>query len=100
MSGELKLLVKWSGQEYEVDGVNENDNIETLKDAIFRKTGVRPERQKLLNLKFKGLFYVVISLPPSVLLRLFYILQLKVNRLLVSLFFFCNIVAKIIVFYQ
>lgn len=55
MEEEVKLLVKWSGKEYEIDSLSENDNIAILKQAIFKKTGVRPERQKLLNLKHKGL---------------------------------------------
>ncbi|KAL1138198.1 hypothetical protein AAG570_009890 [Ranatra chinensis] len=54
MESEIKLIVKWNSKEYEVDCLSENDSIGTLKEAIFRKTGVRPERQKLLNLKFKG----------------------------------------------
>lgn len=49
-----KVFVKWSGKEYEVD-VSENDTVEDLKNAIQKQTGVKPERQKLLNLKFKGL---------------------------------------------
>ncbi|XP_019867650.1 ubiquitin-like domain-containing CTD phosphatase 1 isoform X2 [Aethina tumida] len=48
-----KIFVKWSGKEYEVD-VSENDTVEDLKNAIQKQTGVKPERQKLLNLKFKG----------------------------------------------
>lgn len=55
MGEEVKLIVKWSGKEYEIESLSENDIVATLKDAIFKKTGVRPERQKLLNLKHKGL---------------------------------------------
>uniref|UniRef100_A0A1B6KIG0 Ubiquitin-like domain-containing CTD phosphatase 1 n=1 Tax=Graphocephala atropunctata TaxID=36148 RepID=A0A1B6KIG0_9HEMI len=54
MENEVKCVIKWSGTEYEVDSLSENDTVATLKDAIYKKTGVRPERQKLLNLKFKG----------------------------------------------
>uniref|UniRef100_A0A1B6HKL0 Ubiquitin-like domain-containing CTD phosphatase 1 n=1 Tax=Homalodisca liturata TaxID=320908 RepID=A0A1B6HKL0_9HEMI len=54
MENEVKCVIKWSGNEYEVDSLSENDTVGTLKDAIYKKTGVRPERQKLLNLKFKG----------------------------------------------
>lgn len=48
-----KLFVKWSGKEYEID-LTENDSVADLKAAIHKETGVRPERQKLLNLKLKG----------------------------------------------
>lgn len=55
MGSGLNFIIKWSGKEYELDCLSENDTVAILKDAIFKKTGVRPERQKLLNLKFKGL---------------------------------------------
>ena len=70
----LSICVKWSGKEYEVE-LSPTDTVQTLKvrdfsgcqdqsddhddqDYIFKvrimeKTGVRPERQKLLNLKVK-----------------------------------------------
>ncbi|CAB0015347.1 unnamed protein product [Nesidiocoris tenuis] len=54
MEDQLKLIVKWNGAEYELDELLLNDNVETLKNSICKKTGVRPERQKLLNVKFKG----------------------------------------------
>lgn len=50
----LTLVIKWSGKEYEVSEVRENDTVGRLKTAIFGATGVRPERQKLLNLRHKG----------------------------------------------
>lgn len=50
---DLKLLVKWSGAEYDVE-LHPQDNIAVLKHEIFKKTNVKPERQKLLNLKYKG----------------------------------------------
>lgn len=53
MNTDLKILVKWSGKEYDVD-LNENDTITDLKNAIHKRTGVRPDRQKLLNLRHKG----------------------------------------------
>lgn len=61
MEEEVKLIVKWSGKEYEIESLSENDNVATLKHAIFKKTGVRPERQKLLNLKHKGLIKLQLS---------------------------------------
>lgn len=50
---ELKLIVKWSGAEYDVE-LHPQDNIAVLKHEIFKKTNVKPERQKLLNVKYKG----------------------------------------------
>lgn len=49
-----KIVIKWSGKEYEIE-LAENDTVANLKEAVQRETGVRPERQKLLNLKFKGI---------------------------------------------
>lgn len=54
MENEVKIVVKWSGKEYEICNLSESDSISTLKSAIHKETGVRPERQKLLNLKLKG----------------------------------------------
>lgn len=59
MEGELRIVVKWSGKEYDILDIQEEDTVLTLKERIHRETGVRPERQKLLNLKFKG--YVLIT---------------------------------------
>lgn len=53
MEATNKLIVKWSGKEYEIE-LTENDTIAELKTAIEKQTGVKPERQKLLNLKLKG----------------------------------------------
>lgn len=49
----VKVVVKWSGKEYEIE-LTEDNTVADLKEAIQKSTGVRPERQKLLNLKFKG----------------------------------------------
>lgn len=54
MENEVRIVVKWSGKEYEICNLSESDSVGTLKNAIHRETGVRPERQKLLNLKLKG----------------------------------------------
>lgn len=53
MEGTLKITVKWSGKEYEVE-VDDNTTVAHLKTIIQKETGVRPDRQKLLNLKLKG----------------------------------------------
>lgn len=49
----IKIVLKWSGKEYEIE-LNEDDNVMDLKKEIEKQTGVRPNRQKLLNLKLKG----------------------------------------------
>ncbi|KAK6618646.1 Ubiquitin-like domain-containing CTD phosphatase 1 [Polyplax serrata] len=54
MEEAVKVVVKWSGKEYEITDLTQSDTVEKLKDAIFRETGVRPPRQKLLNLKHKA----------------------------------------------
>lgn len=58
MEVNIKIIVKWSGKEYDVE-LTENDTVNDLKNAIQKATGVRPERQKLLNLKFKGTFALI-----------------------------------------
>ncbi|CAH1404967.1 unnamed protein product [Nezara viridula] len=54
MTDNLNLVVKWNSKEYDVGPLLGEETVGNLKDIIFHKTGVRPERQKLLNLKFKG----------------------------------------------
>ncbi|XP_026479109.1 ubiquitin-like domain-containing CTD phosphatase 1 isoform X4 [Ctenocephalides felis] len=54
MDCEVKLIVKWNGKEYEILNLSQNDTVADLKDAIQKQTGVRSDRQKLLNLKLKG----------------------------------------------
>ncbi|XP_065352494.1 ubiquitin-like domain-containing CTD phosphatase 1 [Cloeon dipterum] len=53
MSSKFKIVVKWSGKEYPIETLTESDDVAALKAAIQVATGVRPERQKLLNLKAK-----------------------------------------------
>jgi len=49
------IVVKWAGKEYSIDDIDTAmDTVMDLKVKIMDKTGVRPERQKLLNLKAKG----------------------------------------------
>jgi len=51
----LSIVVKWAGKEYSIDDIDTAiDTVMDLKVKIMDKTGVRPERQKLLNLKAKG----------------------------------------------
>ena len=53
----VSLTVKWAGKEYQVAGLEQSHTVLDLKLRIMEKTGVRPERQKLLNLKVKGKFW-------------------------------------------
>ena len=48
------IVVKWNGKEYIITGLNFDKSITDLKAAIQCETGVLPERQKLLGLKYKG----------------------------------------------
>ncbi len=48
-----KVVVKWSGTEYDIE-VLEDETVLHLKQKIFVTTQVRPDRQKLLNLKHNG----------------------------------------------
>jgi ubiquitin-like domain-containing CTD phosphatase 1 len=52
----FSLIIKWSGQEIllEEELVSERDSITHLKNVIYSKTRVLPERQKLLGLKIRG----------------------------------------------
>lgn len=49
----LFLIVKWSGNEYKIE-LDESFTVLNLKNEIKKVTGVLPERQKLMGLKFKG----------------------------------------------
>lgn len=46
------LTVKWSGQKFDFNEFRSSTTISELKEAISEKTGVRPERQKLLGVRF------------------------------------------------
>lgn len=50
----IKLSVKWNGKEFDIPEFSPSDSVAMLKIAIENATGVRPERQKLLNVKFQG----------------------------------------------
>ncbi|CAG2191566.1 UBLCP1 [Mytilus edulis] len=47
------LVVKWSGNEYSVN-VDDSFTVLDLKKEIKNVTGVLPERQKIMGMKFKG----------------------------------------------
>ena len=48
------MVLKWAGKEYSMENIDPEDTVLDLKVKIQTQTGVRPERQKLLNLKVKG----------------------------------------------
>lgn len=50
----LDIVIKWSGKEYPISDLAMSLSVKELKDVIFEKTNVKPERQKLLGLKIKG----------------------------------------------
>ena len=50
----LTLTIKWSATEYTIDSVTSDCSVFDLKNAIYKKTGVKPERQKLMGLKSNG----------------------------------------------
>lgn len=63
----IKLSVKWNGKEFDIPEFSPSDSVAMLKVAIENATGVRPERQKLLNVKFQGncgIFYLIIESHP------------------------------------
>lgn len=47
------ITVKWSGKEYEIE-VQDDTTVSGFKDLIAAQTGVKPIRQKILNLKHMG----------------------------------------------
>ena len=53
-SENLSLTIKWSGNEYVVKNIDPSWTVLQLKQQIHKQTGVLPERQKLLGLKYKG----------------------------------------------
>lgn len=55
-ASDICVIVKWSGKEYPIEHLSPSETVRYLKDLIKEKTGVLPERQKLLGLKFKGIF--------------------------------------------
>jgi len=48
------IIIKWSGKEYTITGLQNTTTVLQLKKLIHDETGVLPERQKLLGLKYSG----------------------------------------------
>lgn len=59
-TNELCVTIKWSGKEYSIEHLSPSETVKHLKELIKDKTGVLPERQKLLGLKYKGTCKAVI----------------------------------------
>ncbi|CAB4019793.1 ubiquitin-like domain-containing CTD phosphatase 1, partial [Paramuricea clavata] len=53
-SKSFSVTIKWSGSEYVVENIEPSWTVLQLKQQICKQTGVLPERQKLLGLKYKG----------------------------------------------
>ena len=47
----FSITIKWSGQEYVVTDLKSSSLLSELKEAVFLKTGVKPERQKLFGIR-------------------------------------------------
>lgn len=52
---DVSIIVKWNGKEYPITDLSDQETVAVLKHEIAKLTNVRPERQKLLNLKHRGL---------------------------------------------
>lgn len=53
---DVSIIVKWNGKEFPIMDLSDQETVAVLKHEIAKLTNVRPERQKLLNLKHKGLY--------------------------------------------
>lgn len=51
---DVSIIVKWNGKEFPITDLSDQETVAVLKHEIAKLTNVRPERQKLLNLKYKG----------------------------------------------
>ncbi|XP_055307764.1 ubiquitin-like domain-containing CTD phosphatase 1, partial [Sitodiplosis mosellana] len=51
---DVSIIVKWNGKEYPITNISRKETVAMLKHKIAELTNVQPERQKLLNLKYKG----------------------------------------------
>lgn len=66
----VEIIVKWSGEEYKISGLSDAQCVKDLKLEIQKQTCVRPERQKLLGLKYKGAnFKLKVEKTRSIILR-------------------------------
>ena len=63
MSSPISVSVKWNGNSYPIKDINLELSVKELKLLIAEQTNVLPTRQKLLNLKCKGMFVTYIYFP-------------------------------------
>ena len=61
MTEPANLVIKWAGKEYQIEGLQADTTVLNLKQLIQEKTNVLPARQKLLNLKLKGMYGFISS---------------------------------------
>lgn len=54
MADSSGIIVRWNGTDYPINDLLNETTIAELKARIYEETDVRPERQKLLNLRFRG----------------------------------------------
>ena len=57
----ISMVVKWAGKEYSMENIEPEATVLDLKLKIQGQTGVRPDRQKLLNLKVKGVVGILVK---------------------------------------
>ena len=63
------LTVKWSGKDYVIADISKLSSVKDLKDELNVLTGVLPEHQKLLGLKYKGNSLIIAQISYLVLNR-------------------------------
>ena len=63
------LTVKWGGKDYVIADISKLSSVKDLKDELNVLTGVLPEHQKLLGLKYKGISLIIAQISYLVLNR-------------------------------
>ena len=66
MTETSSIVIKWAGKEYPIEGLTNETSVLSLKELIYEKTNVLPARQKLLNLKHKGMYHPKIQIFNSI----------------------------------
>ena len=69
MTETSSIVIKWAGKEYPIEGLTNETSVLSLKELIYEKTNVLPARQKLLNLKHKGMYHPKIKIFNSMISR-------------------------------
>lgn len=63
---DVSIIVKWNGKEFPINDLSDQETVAVLKHEIAKLTNVRPERQKLLNLKHRGKRYLHTFSTPTI----------------------------------